>query len=145
MTFVIVEPGKWQSPDPLPKGWASLAKSGRLRLYASDLQAAGIKDRAVLLSDRDTWRIALRAARDDERERSKPIAICTTGKTKRDTGRRQLMIARAVRTLGLEVEKCSGRFELMRKGTGADALLIITLMPDTGAIGTKAKAKGGGK
>ena len=145
MGFEIVEPGSWHPMDPLPKGKCSIAKSGKLTAHAEDLAVAEIGKRAVVLADRDSFRIALRAAREGDDSRS--VAVATvTGKSKRDTGRRGLNVARAIRNVGLEVENVVGRYELMAKGSGRDALLIVNLMPDTAGIGAaKAKAKGGGK
>lgn len=143
MGFEIVEPGHMQMMDPLPQGQASLAKSGKLCAHACDLQLAEIGKHAVVLADRESFRIALRAAREGDEGRTVAVSIVTASKSKRDSGRRGLNIGRAIRRLDLEPEKCAGRYELHHKGAGRDSLLILNLMPDTAAIGAgKSKPKG---
>jgi hypothetical protein len=75
MGFEIVEPGVMNLVDPLREGEVAIAKSGKLSLRKSDLAVAQIADRVVVLADRELFRIALRAARDDsERARSEAKA-----------------------------------------------------------------------
>ena len=146
MGFEVVVPGVWRSVDALPAGWASIAKNGKLTLHSKDLAQIGVKDRAVVLQDRETFRIALRAPRGDQDPDARGLTTLAAGKAKRDTGRRSIDIGRAVRMLDLQVEKVRGRYELVIKGQGRDALLIVNLMPDTSGIGAPhGKGKGGGK
>jgi len=129
MAFEIVEPGQLCGVDPLPEGMCSIAKSGKLTARQADLDRAGIGAYAIVLADRDTWRIGLRAVRDGEQAKSVAVTTLMTGKkTPHDTGRRSLNAARAVRSLDLEPEAIRGRYSLDLHGQGRQAVLILNLM-----------------
>ncbi len=140
--FEIVEPGHLQPMEPLPEGMVSIAKSGRLTIRQADLEAAGIEHYVIALADRETFRLGLRAVHDDERMRSVAVSVVTAGKAKRDTSRRSINVARAIRRLGLEPAALAGRYELHPKDVGHETILVLHLMPETVGIG---KTPVGGK
>ena len=135
--FELIEPGVMHAANRLPEGWGSIGKSGKLVVHQSDLDLVGIGRQAAVLVDVDTWRVAIRALRPDER--GVVVSTVTTGKHKRSSGKCYLNIRRAVLRLGLETERIAGRYELSTKGQGADALLMVCLMPDNGLPKTKGK------
>ena len=128
VAFQVVEAGKFGTVAPLGEGEASLAKNGTLTLHASDLAAVGIKAYAIVLADRGTLRIGLRSVRDGEQQISM-AATMVPRKNGADSGRRRVMVTRAVKQLGLDLEACCGRYGLVTHG---EELLFITLAESRG-------------
>ncbi len=141
MAFEIVEPGSLSTMDPLAEGQVSIAKSGKLTIRKADLDLAGIDHYAMVMADRETFRVGVRAVRgDDERPRSVAVSTVTSGKAKKDSGRRTLNLGRAIKRLDLQPEAVAGRYELVVRGKEGDAMLILNLMPGTGPADKKGKA-----
>ena len=69
MPFEIVDP-RHPSPQSLGLNCARLRKSGVLVLHRDTIEKAGIDGSAVLLMDKPTQRLALRAPQDDETDLS---------------------------------------------------------------------------
>ncbi len=133
MAFEIVAPGALSNTmNPLAEGQCSIAKGGKLTIRKADLDLAGIEHYAIVLADRETFRIGVRAVRgEDERPRSVAVSIVTSGKGKKDSGRRTLSLTRAIKKVDLRPEAVAGRYELIVRGKTSDAMLIISLMPAT--------------
>jgi hypothetical protein len=126
MSFEIIEPGTNPIADPLPSGCCSIGAGGVLAAWQADLDLVAIRDRAVVLVDRDNSRIALRACRDGEP--GFRIAPVMRKREPRDTGRRTLAIYRALRACGVKLTAdAAGRYEWTVKGEGASGLLIVNL------------------
>jgi len=139
MGFVVVEPGWLNTMEPLPEGVASIAKSGKLTARRADLALAAIGHAAVVLADRDSFRLALRAPRGTEEGKTVAVSTVSTGQAKRDSGRRSINVPRAIRALDLMPEHTAGRYTLNIHGEGASGLLILNLMPETSGKGKGAK------
>ena len=123
MAFEVVEPGVFGLREALPEGQCSVSKCGKLSLRLADLESVGIGHYAIVLADRESLRLAVRGVRDGEQAQS--VAVSLTAGHKRDTGRRALNVARAIGRLGLELDAVAGRYDLLTKGEGRDALLIV--------------------
>lgn len=65
MAFTVVSCGA-PKPNRIPPRHLSLDRYGLARLHTADLQSIGIDDRATILIDVGTRRIALRRPRDGE-------------------------------------------------------------------------------
>jgi hypothetical protein len=126
MPFEIVEPGSFLQIAPLGEGECTLGKHGTLLARTSDLELVGIGKYAILLADKGSFRIGLRAVRDGEQQRSMACAVVTTGKgpRRRDAGRRRVNVSRAIIACGLEPEAVAGRYTLQ---VFRDELLFVTL------------------
>jgi hypothetical protein len=121
--------------DALEKGQASISRSGDGTFRVQDLELAGIKNYAVVLADKETLRLAVRAPRDNERLDSVAVGIVRKGAAKVDAGRRRIRLARGIKHLDLTPEAVAGRFDLLAK----DDLLILPLI---GTDGSEAKPAG---
>lgn len=119
MGFAIYTPAS--SRRPILIGKARVNRVGHISIHVQDMIKAGLKARsAVLLMDRDTSRIALRAERPtdhDLMEPTIPLRSCKTGRTIQFSGRGVL------RELGLDPRTCNGDHPILHK----DGLLIINL------------------
>ena len=139
MGFEIIQPGAFVQAR-MERGQISLGKTGQLWLCAEDCEQVSIRDRCVILADSGTLRIGLRAADHGEVEFAARVGI-VKGRKCRDSGRRCINVARALRQLGLEVEAVRGRYQLAQK----DNLLILALCPDLTAGAGKAPGGTGRK
>jgi hypothetical protein len=135
MAFEIVEPGLFTPPPPLQEGQASLSKSGKLTVRERDLAMIGVTTAAVALADRELLRLALRAPRDGEKGKTVAVSIVGSGKAKKDTGRRQVNMIRAIRRLDLLPAATCGRYELTTKGSAPGEALLIVGLCDAPASG----------
>jgi hypothetical protein len=81
------------------------------------------------MADGQTMRVALRAVRDGEQPKSAALTITTAGKgaKKHDAGRRNVLIMRALRRLGVTPEAVAGRYALSQHD---GSLLILCLTAD---------------
>lgn len=103
-------------PDMLKSGECSLDMAGNLRIPASDLHRAGIRDRAAVLVDKTTNRIAVRAPADSD-----PFLAVKPNKAKTVSC---IKVRGALTAIGLaEPGQYKGRRPLMQK----DNLLIVQL------------------
>ncbi|MFH1746180.1 MAG: hypothetical protein ABIG44_03965 [Planctomycetota bacterium] len=129
MSFVIVEPGTFEPVAALAEGEVSLGKRGTLLARVADLELVGIGNYSIILADTSgTLRLALRAVRDGEQDKSVACGVVTR-KGGADSGRRRINVARAIKRLSLTPEACAGRYQL---NVHHDELLIVNL---TGASG----------
>ncbi len=130
MSFEIIQPGKFVATQALPEGSCSIDRSGALTAHASDLRMVGVVERAVVLADRASLRLAVRAPRDGEDEMAVAVGRVNRGggAANTDSGRRHIRVKRALDALGLTGEATAGRFELNIKGEGVDGLLIVNLI-----------------
>ncbi len=138
MPFVVVEPGAFCFTEPLGEGEVSISRNGTLTARAEDLALVGISKYAIVLADAGTLRLGLRAVRDGEEQKSRACSVITTGKQKRDSGRRRITVTRALKQLGLKVEDVCGRFTLKMH---RDELVYIVLT-DAKQTPTKPEATG---
>jgi hypothetical protein len=84
--------------------YASLGKSGLASIAVADLEAVGVKSRAVVLADADTFRLGLRAPRSGEADTAATVG--GKGKDKR----RSVNLTPALRTLGVKPAEVAGRY-----------------------------------
>ncbi len=122
MGFEIVERGEWLPGSPMKEGECSISSSGHLCFRQADLALIEITGAAVVLADTATLRLAVRRPRDQE-ARNAMVVSTVTNHQKRDTGRRTIAGARAIKRLSLEPRACRGRYPLTTK----DDLPIINL------------------
>jgi len=121
MSFALYQ-RKTFTVDPIPPGHFSIGKGGTLRCHSADLRKARITDKAVVLLDASTSRIALRAPCEEEADIA--IAVSSVGKGPgKKSDRRQLNLAGAIRQLKLDPSDTSGRGEFQLK----ENLLIMNL------------------
>jgi len=125
MPFVIVEPGSFQHSEPLQEGECSISRNATLTARADDLGIVGITNYAIVMADTDTLRLGLRAVRDGEEQKSVACSIISAGQDKHDSGRRRILVNRALQRLGLTAEAVAGRYTLMSKEK--DGLLFVVL------------------
>ena len=125
MGFVIVEPGRAGfDVDPLAEGSVAVRRSGDLIALRDDLSLVSIGDCCTVLADAATKRIALRAPTDDEAANAQAVLVLRRGNKQRDdSGRRRIMLKRALARIGLTPEQAVGRYELTTK----ENLLILNL------------------
>lgn len=126
MSFEIVEPGVAPIGERLPDDECSISKSGTLTLRQAALEAVSIKERAIVLADAATLRLAIRPVGDGESSVSVRVCPVCKGKgSKRvETGKFTVNAARAIKHVGIEpVSKAAGRYVLLTKGN----LLIADL------------------
>lgn len=127
MAFEVVTTAQSFFKPKLPAGMCSLVKSGALHLAASDVEAAKIGGRCVVLADPDTLRIALRRVRSGEEDGAATVRV-EKNKLGKDTGRRSVNVGRAIVRLALEPQNVAGRYPLIRtRGDSGGELLIVNL------------------
>ncbi len=119
MSFEIVARGVFGCLPPILEGECSIDRGGKLTLLASDLLESSIDREAVLMSDPELMRIALRPVREGEQRLAVKISPLLRGRT--DSGRRTVNVARAIKRCGLDPKACAGRYELL----GKSDLLIV--------------------
>jgi len=119
MSFEAYTPVRGLSLRSIQPGQASLTKSGILTLNAADLKSVMIADKAVILTDKSTTRIALRRARDGEFD---TMGVRVYGKPKSRT-RRITSFKGALVELGIDPVQAAGRYGLMTR----DDMLILNL------------------
>jgi hypothetical protein len=147
LAFEIVEPGTFNFAEPLAVGQCSISKAGRLSCRAEDVRAVGIGHYAIVMADGQTMRVALRVPRDGEQPKSAALTITTAGKgaKKHDAGRRNVLIMRALRRLGVTPEAVAGRYALSQHD---GSLLIVCLTGEriaAGEVQRIARARDGGR
>lgn len=138
MGFQVVKAGSGrpESFRPLGEGEISIGKSGMATLHADDLELVQIVgDRCVLLADPEHMRLGLRVPAGSEPTVPVRKAL-TSGKKKRDTGRRIINVLPALREMRIEPAKISGRYAIRTK----DNLLIVNL-----AAPSRAEKSGAGR
>ncbi len=123
MSFEIVQPGAFKPADALKSGEVSVSRNATLTVLAENLSAVGIGERAIVLADSGSLRIGFRKVRDREQAQSVGVSVIRRG-NKADSGRRRILISRAIKHLGLTPEACSGRYTL---NTHRDELIFIVL------------------
>lgn len=118
MGFEFVPRGTFGAKPGLSEGEVALLAGGVLTFRRDDLALVGIGDRVAVLVDRGTLRIAFRAPTEDE------AADASQFYREKDSesGRRKLLVNRALKELGLNARDLAGRYQLMTK----DRLLIWT-------------------
>jgi hypothetical protein len=122
VAWKIIEPGHWKATVALEESQVSIAKDGQLTFRESLLRSVGISDLAVLLSDPDTLRLAIR--RPKEHEIARAVRVCVVrGVKSRDTGRRTVRATRGFHALCLDPKACVGRMELAIK----DQTILLNL------------------
>ncbi len=138
MAFAVVEPGGGRSAffAALPEGSCSIAKGGMAMFHAADLSLVGIVDRAVVLADTGTLRIALRPAVDGEEAVTVPCRPVRRAGGKVDHRRREVNLSAAIRALGLTAKAAAGRYEVLTKGS----LLIVGLTAAADGVGAAVDA-----
>lgn len=141
MSFEVVEPGAWSRPEPLEPGRCAISRGAKLTLRSVDLEAAGIGPHfAIVLADAETLRLGLRAAGETERQQSVAISVVTSGKDKRDSGRRIILVSQALKRLALTPEAVAGRYTLQRHSEVTGTVLIVNLC-EAGELLQEAKAR----
>lgn len=123
MSFEVSEPGTFTRVEALPEGWCAISRNASAVFHAEDLALVGIENRAVILVDVSTLRIALRSVRDGEDRQA--VAVGVVRRKGRDTTRRRVGLALPIKRLALEAEAVRGRYELTTKKGSAGAELII--------------------
>jgi len=125
--FQVVPCGRFAPVDPLEVGEISICRTGTATFRAEDLAAAGIdKPWCTVLADPDTFRVAVRARRSGEEGSS--VAVSTvTRKGGKDTGRRRISLARAIKQCDVTTEAVAARYNLHRHDKDNEGLLIICL------------------
>ena len=127
MSFEVYEPNAFNFPEALSEGEVAIDKVGNVTLRKADLDSVGISDQAVVMVDKDTKRVAIRAPQGN-----KDVKTLSVHTVKRKGGsatdRRKVYLSGAMRRLGLEGSHLKGRRELMIKGDVSDGLLIINLV-----------------
>jgi hypothetical protein len=106
----LVRPGAFIQRDPLEEGWVSLGADGSALFNTSDLDVVGIKERAVILIDREGFRVALRAPRSGEDAFAVRVTPLRKGKGGKrvDQRKRRITIAAALRELGIDPKLKAG-------------------------------------
>lgn len=127
----IIARGRFEPTPPLADGECSIARNGTLTCRDETLRAGGIETAAVLMVDRALSRLALRAPREEERDKAVSVGVVTR-RIKRsgedvDTRRRRIDVRRALRCLSLTPADVAGRYELVAKGGGNETVYFITL------------------
>jgi len=146
--FQFVPVGTFTLRAALQEGQCTIDKAGSALFLAGDLALAKIGERAAVLVDRATSRIALRAPQRDELDKAARVHVVRKkgrrGAAARVTDRRKISLAKAIRTLDFDVAKMSGlRFEL--RVQGELLLLDISAPIATGGVaGERKGAKVGG-
>lgn len=142
MSFELVEiPPRKQFQAGLQEGQCSLNKDGRFIARAEDLELLGIKDKAVVLADTGSLRLAIRAPRDNESLGTLTVHIIKKligpkGKKKHvPTPRRSIDVRHALQRLALEPDAVKGR----RDAVTRDNLFIIAVADPT--VSEKRKLK----
>ena len=109
MGFEVFTP--LMGPKGVQPGQVNLCANGHITIHKADLDATGISDLAVVMVDKQTFRVALRKRRDSD-----PVVKV---KLTKNRGAGKLNIAGAVKLLGIEPTKL--RLDLSRR----DDLLVI--------------------
>jgi len=128
MAFVVHERPAFHWADPIPEGQASIDKTGTLTIRTEDLALVHIEDAAIVLTDELTMRIALRAARGNERAKAYTVFKVFRAAKKLDPKWRRIGLGGVIKAMNLEPAAVAGRYELTTK----ENLLIVNL---TGADG----------
>jgi len=133
--FEVIPCGRFLPVDPLEVGEISICRTGAATFRAEDLAAVGIdKPWCTVLADPDTFRVAVRARRSGEEQGS--VAVSTvTRKGGKDTGRRRISLARAIKRCDLTTEAVAARYNIHRHDKDNEGLLIIQLTD--GPLGDK--------
>ena len=126
MSFEIVESGVAPIGERLPDDACSISKSGTLTLRKAALESVSIKERAIVLADAGTLRLAIRPVGDGESSvavRVCPVDRCK-GSKRVQTGKYTVNAARALKHVGIEpVSDAAGRYVFIQK----DNMLIVDL------------------
>ena len=116
MPFEVLPAGTFGNAEGLALGTCSLGRNSTLMCHASDLDAVGITHYATVLIDRDNKRVGLREPRDGEQSQSVACSVVSRRKGGTDTGRRRVLVTRALKELGLNPADVAGRYELIKHG-----------------------------
>jgi hypothetical protein len=123
MAFEIYTPKA--SQGRIEAGQARFNATGQINLHAQDLERARItKKEVVVLVDRATHRIAIRAPRENDGGLREPTMALRQNKTGRGV---QFSGVGIMRQFGVDARKLKGDWPIMHK----DGLLIINLNSDS--------------
>lgn len=132
--FEVVPCGRFLPVDPLEVGEISLSRAGTATFRTEDLAAAGIdKPWCTVLADPGNFRVAVRARRSGEEQGS--VAVSTVTRKGKDTGRRRISLARAIKRCDVTTEAVAARYNLYRHDKDNEGLLIVCLT--AGPLGDK--------
>jgi hypothetical protein len=121
MSFTPYTPTRGLSVKTLRPGECSVSKSGILALNIEDLKRVRVTDRAVIMTDPQTVRIALRAPIVDEMD---ALAV-SVARAKKGTTCRISAVGGALRSLGIDTEQAAGRYTA--EYCDKNGLLVINL------------------
>jgi len=137
--FEVVACGRFAPADPLEVGEISLSRGGTATFRSEDLAAAGIdKPWCTVVADAETFRVAVRARRSGEEQSSVAVSMVTRKGGSKDTGRRRISLARAIKQCDVTTEAVAARYNLHRHDKDHEGLLIICLTD--GPLGAKKQA-----
>jgi hypothetical protein len=127
MGFEVVPCGRFAPVDPLELGEISICRTGTATFRAEDLAAAGIdKPWCTVLADPETFRLAVRKRRSGEEQTSVAVSVVTR-KGGKDTGRRRVNFARAIKQCDVTTEAVAARYNLHKHDKNNEGLLIVCL------------------
>jgi len=136
VSFELIPRGQFRSGPSLKPGECSLNKSGTLILVAADVARAKIGTAVCVLADGGSLRLGLRGPHSDEIDSAMNVTMMKSKKGK-DTQRRAVNVARAVKWLDLELAAACGRYAV----DFHDGLLIVNLIRAGQDGGSAQKAK----
>jgi len=121
VAFEVVKKKAFALREPLPEDAISIQKSGMATLRVGPLAMVGVSDRCIALADSELMRVGIRRPHEDEAELGFTVQVLRN-KGGRDTGRRHVNLAPAIRRLGVEPREVAGRYRLM----SVDQMLFVT-------------------
>lgn len=124
MSFEAYIPSTRGRRQGIHPGECSIGRNGVLAISSHDLTKVGIRNQAVMLIDRQTCRIALRAPATDHLDH---IVVTISGKPTAQT-RRCASARGALRAIGIDPAACAGRHPLEVKLSGGPPMLIVNLL-----------------
>lgn len=122
MAFEVVCKKRFVLPEALSEDQIALQRSGVATVRLEPLAMVGIAERCIALADSELMRIGVRRPREDESDFAFNVQVLRS-KGGKDTGRRHINLAPAIRRLGVEPREVGGRYPLM----SVDGTLFVTL------------------
>ena len=128
MAFEVVRRKPFVTLEAIAEDQIALQRSGVGTVRVGPLAMVGVTDKFVALADSELMRIGIRRPHEDEGDFAFHVQVLRS-KGGKDTGRRHVNLAPAIRRLGLEAREVSGRYSLL---TVQDVLFVTLSDLSTG-------------